>query len=115
MNKKVKNIGQLSQTHGKLEEKEIRSLDQIWGDDGVRKYKTLDENEYLLSLKEMNKSDLQAHASKFGLIPVDDRETLIKRLVREFKKHTSAYNIPKQKNNYIKLDKAARDVLAEGR
>ena len=42
MNKKVKNIGQLSQTHGKLEEKEFRSLDQIWGDDGVRKYKTLD-------------------------------------------------------------------------
>lgn len=115
MKKKVKNIGELSQTHGKIEEKEYRTLDQIWGDDGIRKYKTLDESEYLLSLKEMNKSDLQAHASKFGLIPVDDRETLIKRLVREFKKHTSLYNVPKQKINYVKLDKTAKDVLSEGR
>jgi len=115
MKKKVKNIGELSQTHGKTEEKEYRTLDQIWGDDGIRKYKTLDESEYLLSLKEMNKSDLQAHASKFGLIPVDDRETLIKRLVREFKKHTSLYNVPKQKINYVKLDKTAKDVLSEGR
>ena len=115
MKKKVKNIGELSQTHGRLEEKEYRSLDQIWGDDGIRKYKTLDESEYLITLKEMNKSDLQAHASKFGLIPVDDRETLIKRLVREFKKHVSNYNVPKQNNNNIKLSKSAKDVLAEGK
>jgi len=115
MNKKVKNIGELSQTHGKLEGKEYRSLDQIWGDDGIRKYKTLDESEYLITLKEMNKSDLQAHASKFGLIPVDDRETLIKILVREFKKHVSNYNVPKQTNNNIKLSKRAQDILSEGR
>jgi len=115
MKKKVKNIGELSQTHGKLEEKEYKSLDQIWGDDGIRKYKTLNESEYLNSLREMNKSDLQAHASKFGLIPVDDRETLIKRLVKEFKKHASNYNIPKQTKNNLPLSKAAKDVLAEGR
>ena len=115
MKKKVKNIGELSQTHGKLEEKEYKTLDQIWGDDGIRKYKTLNEVEYTASLKEMNKSDLQAHASKFGLIPVDDRETLIKRLVKEFKKHVSMYSMPKQINNSVKLSKAARDVLAEGK
>jgi hypothetical protein len=115
MKKKVKNISELSQTHGKLEEKEYKTLDQIWGDDGIRKYKTLDEVQYVASLKEMNKSDLQAHASKFGLIPVDDRETLIKRLTREFKKHVSLYSTPKQKNNHINLDKKTRDILAEGR
>jgi hypothetical protein len=42
MNKKVKNIGELSQTHGKLEGKEYRSLDQIWGDTGISKYGTND-------------------------------------------------------------------------
>lgn len=115
MKKKVKNINQLSQTHGKLEEKEYKTLDQVWGDEGILKYKTLDESEYLNSLKQMNKSDLQAHASKFGLIPVDDRETLTKRLIKEFKKHASLYNLPKQRNNYIELSKESKDVLAEGR
>lgn len=115
MKKKVKNIKELSQTHGKLEEKEYRTLDQVWGDTGTSKYRTLDEEEYVISLKQMNKSDLQAHASKFGLIPIDDREMLIKRLTKEFKKYASMYNMPKSNNSKINLTRKAKDILAEGR
>ena len=71
--------------------------------------------EYQKYLKECTKSDLQAHAIKVGLIPVDNRETLVKRLEKEFNKHVSLYKpVPKTKNN-LKLSKSAKDILAEGR
>jgi len=90
MPKKKSKLDNLNQTHGKLENKPI-TLDQIWGDDGKRKYGTLDADEYNKYLLELNKSDLQAHAVKIGLVPIDDRETLIKRLKSEFRKHVSMY------------------------
>ena len=112
MPKKSK-LDSLTQTHGQVESP--RTLDQIWGDSGQSKYVTLVLTEYQKYLKELTKSDLQAHAIKVGLIPVDNRETLVKRLEREFNKHVSLYRpAPKVKND-IKLSKAARDILAEGR
>lgn len=53
----------------------------------------------------MNKSDLQTHATKVGLVPVDDMKMLRNRLLREFDKHISAYRTPKQtksKKNFPK-------------
>jgi hypothetical protein len=112
MPKKSK-LDSLTQTHGQVESP--RTLDQVWGDSGQSKYGTLVLAEYQKYLKELTKSDLQAHAIKVGLIPVDNRETLVKRLEREFNKHISLYqSAPKTKNN-IKLSKSARDILAEGR
>jgi hypothetical protein len=112
MPKKSK-LDSLTQTHGQVESP--RTLDQIWGDSGQSKYGTLVLAEYQKYLKELTKSDLQTHAVKVGLIPVDNRETLVKRLEKEFNKHVSLYQpAPKTKNN-IKLSKTARDILAEGR
>jgi len=112
MPKKSK-LDSLIQTHGQVESP--RTLDQIWGDSGQSKYGTLVLAEYQKYLKELTKSDLQTHAVKVGLIPVDNRETLVKRLEKEFNKHVSLYQpAPKTKNN-IKLSKTARDILAEGR
>jgi hypothetical protein len=62
------------------------TLDQVWGDTGNTKYGTMDEAEYTDKLKEMNKSDLQAHASRAGLIPIDDRGILTKKLLTEFRR-----------------------------
>ena len=112
MPKKSK-LDSLNQTHGQVESP--RTLDQVWGDSGEGKYGTLDLSEYQKYLKECTKSDLQAHAVKIGLIPVDNRETLTKRLVKEFSKHVSMYKVPKQESKGLNLNKKAKDILAEGR
>lgn len=112
MRKKMK---ELTQTHGKLEEYEHKSLDQILGDDGSSKYKTLNLDKYVAYLNDLNKSDLQSHAATIGLLPIDNRDLLCKRLVREFKKHTSCYTLPKLKKSEINLDKKTKDILSEGR
>jgi len=110
-----KKLNDMTQTHGKIENYELKSLDQILGNDGTSKYKTLDLEKYTEYLHDLNKSDLQAHAIKIGLLPTDSRETLIKRLVKEFTKHTSLYRVPKQEINDVKLTKNLKDILAEGR
>ena len=112
MAKKSK-LDNLSQTHGKVE-KSI-TLDQVWGNDGKRKYGTLDPVEYDKYLKDLSKSDLQAHAVKVNLVPVDDRQTLIKRLKQEFVKHTSQFKTRPDFKNNKDVSKNALDILSEGR
>jgi hypothetical protein len=104
----------LTQVHGK-DEFAPQSLEQIWGDSGEGKYRTMEIDAYSQSLSEMNRSDLQTHAVKIGIIPVDDRNLLVQRLLREFKRHVSNYRI---KTDEIKPTKASKDVLSilsEGR
>lgn len=108
-------ITQLMQTHGRLEDVEHKTLDQIWGDTGTSKYSTLDQKEYIHFISEMNKSDLQAHANKIGLVPIDNRDLLTKRLLAEFKKFTSTFKTPKSTSNSIKLDKQIKNILSEGK
>lgn len=107
-----KKMNELHQAHGKIENPV--TLDQIWGDTGISKYGTLDLSEYEKYLDDLNKSDLQAHASKMNLVPVDDRKTLVERLKREFIKHASLYNKPSNQSE-IKISKRAKDILAEGK
>jgi hypothetical protein len=114
MARKKSALDNLSQTHGKVENRKI-SLDQIWGDDGKRKYGTLDPVEYDSYLKGLVKTDLQAHAIKIGLIPVDNRETLVKRLKQEFLKYSSQYLVRPDSKNSKSVSKNAQDILSEGR
>ena len=116
-------LKKMSQTHGKDESPqpkfEPRTLDQVWGDTGLGRYKTLDEDTYRGKLDNMAKTDLQAHATKVGLVPIDNRSTLTQRLMREFKKHVNAF-----KPSGIKTPKSigrnslpddVRKVLDEGK
>jgi hypothetical protein len=89
-----KKVTELNQTHGMQETVEPTTLEQVWGDDGLGKYKTLDLESYESDINGMNKSDLQAHAQRLGLLPIDNRVELQARLVREFKKHVSSYQKP---------------------
>jgi hypothetical protein len=92
------------------------TLDQIWGDSGVEKYSTLDPDGYAKWVKEQDKAGLQAHAASVGLLPVDNRGELEKRLLREFHIHRSKYTKPDtDAETPPSLDKAARDVLSEGK
>ena len=111
-----KTLKSLSQTHGKDEKYEATTLDQIWGDTGSTKYGTTDVNEYVRKLDSMNTSDLQTHAHKIGLIPVDDRVTITRKLVYEFKRYVSGYTKPDQisKPN-APVSKSVIKILDEGR
>ena len=114
--KKVKDLKSLAQTHGKEETFEPTTLDQIWGDDGLSVYGTMDENHYENELDEMNLSDLQAHASRVGIIPIDNRATLRERLLREFRKHVASYKKPvSPPAPQHKVDSEAMKILSEGR
>lgn len=101
---------------GKHEEKFVKTrLDQIWGDTGLTKYKTLEVEEYKSFLNTLNKSDLQSHAVTVGLIPTDNRETLTKRLIKEFQSYAADYKKPD--NNIVpnKVSEKVRSILSEGR
>jgi len=109
----------MSQTHGKVEKPLYSTLEQIWGDTGLSRYGTFDENEYAEELKSMTKSDIQAHANKIGLIPIDNRTELTKRLLKEFIYHKSRYStIPAdiQINNIdVNYSDEVRKILSEGK
>jgi len=114
MPKKTK-LKTLKQIDGKSEEKVIPStLDQIWGDTGLSRYHTLNEKEYTTYLSELNKSDLQTHATKIGLLPIDNRELLTSRLLREFKKYVDSFKRPVPMKTKV-VSKEALQILAEGR
>lgn len=116
MTQKKSKTKKIHQAHGKEENFQPTTLEQIWGDTGMGKYKTLNESEYSNSLKDMNKSDLQAHAAKVGVIPVDNREMLTKRLLKEFKTHVASFRKPKDLDEKaFKPSKNLLKILAEGR
>tara|TARA_R100000008_G_C3560293_1_gene155744 strand:- start:63 stop:446 length:384 start_codon:yes stop_codon:yes gene_type:complete len=114
---KKKNVKNLSQTHGKVEKFEPTTLDQIWGDDGSSMYGTMDERTYEERLDDMNLSDLQTHASRVGIIPVDNRGMLKDRLMREFRKHVLGYKKPFSDETVGEkpVDKEIAKILSEGR
>ncbi len=113
---KKKKLEELSQSHGMEQKFEPSTLEQIWGDEGTNKYGTLDEEVYLEKINEMNKTDLWSHASKLGLVPIDNTNLLKKTLLSEFRKHVNSYKRPTEiKADEVKLTKEVLKILAEGR
>ena len=113
---KRKSVKNLSQIHGKEEKFEPTTLDQIWGDDGLNEYGTMQEEVYENQIDDMNMSDLQTHASRVGIIPVDNRITLRERLMREFRKHVNSFKKPVDASSPPSLpDKETMKILSEGR
>jgi|TARA_R110000824_G_scaffold15605_8_gene65499 hypothetical protein len=117
--KKPKKVEEMSQTHGKEERPLYSTLEQIWGDTGLSRYGTFDEDNYLKELEDMTKADIQAHANRLGLVPIDNRRELVKRLLKEFVYHKSRYStIPAdiQINNITSnLSAEVRKILSEGK
>ena len=113
--KKKTKLESLSQTHGKVEKHVPQTLEQIWGDDGVWKYNTMKVDEYKKQLQEYNLTDLQRHASKFGIIPVESRGRLEDTLMKEFKKHVSGYNDGAAPEEITEISEEAAKILKEGR
>tara|TARA_B100000427_G_C15422331_1_gene556964 strand:- start:175 stop:540 length:366 start_codon:yes stop_codon:yes gene_type:complete len=113
---KKTSVKKMSQTHAKVEKFEATTLDQIWGDDGSSMYGTMDDMQYQKRLDDMNMSDLQSHASRVGIIPIDNRGMLRERLMREFRKHVSAYKKPiTEPDANAKINAEGMKILSEGR
>ena len=111
-----KKLNNLNQVHGKEETFKPSTLDQLWGDTGIGRYKTMNEADYAAQLAEMNKSDLIHHATQVGVVPSDDRERLTRRLVAQFKQHVSSYKVaslPPEPEG--KVSKELAKILSEGR
>jgi len=106
----------MMQTHGHIETFQPTTLAQILGNTGMHKYGTMDENEYVASINGMNKADLQAHASTVGIVPVDDRDRLVKRLMHEFRLHVASFKQPSVKRPAPKpMSPEIAKILAAGR
>ena len=54
--KSPEKLNELNQAHGKVEGPEPTTLDQIWGDSGLSKYRTLDASEYEIYLNNLIKA-----------------------------------------------------------
>lgn len=107
----------LKQIHGKVADKiNPTTLDQIWGDRGLSKYKTMNAAEYEKYLNELNKSDLQSHAVTHGVLPQDSRERMIKTLMGMFREYVNSFKRPENTIPAPKpISQAASKILAEGR
>lgn len=113
-------LDEVSQVHGRIDLNNVGSntpgtLDRLLGE-SLNIYSATDKDEYLSQLNEMNQTDLQSHAYKVGLIPVDDRKLLVARLVSEYEKWNSTLS-PVTSVNSIdasKLSKQVQKILREG-
>ncbi len=92
--KSKKKLEELTQTDGKQETFQPTTLSQIWGDTGTDKYKTLNVEDYIKQLKEMNLSDLRRHSLKIGIVPAMSRERIEKQLIIKFRQHINLYRKP---------------------
>ncbi len=115
MAKKSK-LQDLNQIDAKEEVGRPTTLDQIWGDTGMQKYGTNNFDEYKAQLRSMNRSDIQNHAMKVGILPTDNHEILVARLEREYQRHVAAYQAPTEnKKKQKKISKDVEKILSEGR
>ena len=114
MAKKSK-LQELNQIDAKEELGKPTTLDQIWGDTGLQKYGTNNFDQYKNYIRSLNRSDIQAHAIKVGMLPTDNYEILVARLEREFQRHVSAYQAPADNKKQKKISKDVQKILSEGR
>lgn len=108
-----KQIKELKQVDGR---KNYQTMEQVWGETGIGKYKTLDVSEYEDQLNQMNKTDLESHARSLGLISLDDTKRLKHNLIGEFKSYVRIFNpLPtiREANRPITAD--IKKILDEGR
>ena len=106
------------QVDGKLHNKHgVKSIDELLGarDSVYRDFKT--EAEYEEFLSNLNLTDLQEHATKVPIMPKEDRASLIKALVADFRLKTSAYyGAVEQNHNFPKaISPEVERILADGR
>jgi len=107
------------ETHGKVEDIQKFQptlLEQVWGDDGLSRYGTIDEVEYTRRLDDMTRTDLETHARMMGVVITESSLRLKEKLLGEFRSFSSLMRKPVVHSKpFVKVSDAAMKVLAEGR
>jgi hypothetical protein len=108
----------LTESHGKVEGSQPTMLEQVWGFNELSKYGTLDEAEYKQRLDEMNRTDLETHARKIGVVIVESSARLQDKLLQEFRNYVFYLRKPAPKvqtQSQGKVSDEVRRILAEGK
>lgn len=85
-------------------------MEQVWGGDGTgAKYNTLDNEVYAQYLTTLNRADLYKHATRIGLVPIDNTGLLKKRLIAEHRRHSALYKYPHDLKQQSTEEKAAME------
>ncbi len=112
-------IEEVKQIDGKAAEPEQpmpTTMDQVWGNTGISKYKTLDVAEYKKTIDDMARADLYNHAVSVGLVPNDDIPRLKRNLMAEFSRHINDYKPrPVINKNGVKISPDVQKILDEGK
>lgn len=118
---KTKNskLSEIKQIDGKVVEDQTvkpTTMDQVWGNTGISKYKTLDANEYKKMIDDLARADLYNHAVSVGLVPNDDIPRLKRNLMAEFGRHVNDYKPrPVANKNSAKVSPEVQKILDEGK
>jgi hypothetical protein len=106
---------QFTETHGKVEGAPT-TLEQVWGYNELSKYGTLDENAYKQQVIEMNRTDLESHARRIGIVIVESSERLKENLIKEFKNYVIYLRKPiTEAKSQPQLPPEVKKILSEGR
>lgn len=111
---RAKKFSDITETHGKKEFTPT-SLEEIWGERN-EKYPVDNVDDYINYISELNKTDLQAHAKRIGLVPTEDVERLTKRLVYEFNRSAASKTpLSAKRHQNTNIPPEIEKVLSEGR
>jgi hypothetical protein len=115
------------ETHGKIEDLSPATsmptrAEQLWGGfNELARYGTLKEEEYESQLNDMNRTDMEAHARRVGVLVVESSARLKESLKKEFRIYVSTLNRPSHLTNGAVVTKKplltdeVKKILAEGR
>lgn len=105
------------EAHGKEESTQPTRLEQVWGFNELSKYGTLEESVYEKQIDELNRTDLEAHARKVGVVIVESTARLKESLKKEFRNYAFYLRkpAPKAPSSTNEVNDEVRRILSEGR
>jgi hypothetical protein len=105
------------EANGAVETFRPTMIEQVWGGyNELARYGTMDESEYVSRLRDMNRSELESHARKHGVMIVESSERLRDKLLREFNSYKLSLRLPEPpKAGVTSVSAEALKILAEGR
>ena len=114
MKRKEKTV---TEAHGKEETTQPTLLEQVWGFNELSKYGTVDKATYERQIDEMNRTDLESHARKVGVVVVESTARLKGELVKAFDSYVFYLRKPAPKAPSAKgeVSDEVRRILSEGR
>jgi hypothetical protein len=91
----------------------IKSINALFNFDGCV-YKTHSEEEYRTSLAGLNTYAIQQECQRCGLLPNDNKNIMLERLMKKFRQVNSSILGPQRQPIKLNVSKLAKEIMAEG-